>query len=316
MSTPVPAPLVSVVIPAYNAQDFLGDCLASVLAQRGPFALQVIVVDDGSRDGTVAIARNTAGVHCIEQANRGPSAARNTGVDAATGEFIAFLDADDLWPSGKLANQLALFTAHPQVALVFGDCRQFSASGLRPRTEFQSNGLGAAAWGGSSIVPRAYAALLANNFITTGSVVVTRQALAEAGGFAEDLRLVEDLDLWLRIARAHPIAWCAVECLHRRKHGANISADEEKIGMAYLEVLQRHARSWRPGDAARLGVDARWLASRQWLHLADLSAAQGQRGTAWARLQKAVLAHPQPATLWQAAKSTLKLGVRRPGRAE
>jgi len=298
-------PLVSAVVPAWNAARHLQACLASVLAQRGPFTLEVIVVDDGSQDNSAEIARGHADVRCIRQANAGPSAARNRGIEAAQGEYLAFLDADDLWPAGKLTAQLEVLQRAPEAALVFGDCRQFDAQGARARTEFEANGLGAAAWGRGCIVPQAYARLLDNNFITTGSVVARRAALERAGGFAEDLRLVEDLDLWLRLARQAPLAWCGRECLQRRRHDANISADGEALGLAFLDVLRRHAAGWQPGEAQALGVDARRLEAREWLHLAQLAHRRGDSSTAWRRLGRSVAVRPWSATPWRAAQAAL-----------
>lgn len=303
-------PLISVVIPAYNAQTHLAQCLSSVRTQSGDFRLETLVVDDGSQDETAYIARHDPGVQCIVQPNRGPSAARNTGIAAATGEFIAFLDADDLWPEGKLQAQLTVLRQHPQAALVFGDCRQFNAEGPRSRTEFAVGNLGEVSWSNSGLVPNAYARLLENNFITTGSVIVRRKALHEAGGFAEDLRLVEDLDLWLRIARRHAIAWCPRECLHRRLHGSNISRDAQAISLAYLVVLSRHAASWGPGDAAALGVEATRLVSKEELHLAELAMAQGHARDTWRHLWRGIASYPRPASTWRAAKTLLKLGAR------
>ena len=303
-------PLVSVVIPAFNAQAHLAEAIASVCRQSGEFRLETVVVDDGSRDATADIARQQAGVQCIVQPNRGPSAARNAGIAVARGEFIAFLDADDLWPEGKLGAQLKILRQHPRAALVFGDCRQFDARGPWPQTEFSAGGLGEQSWGENGLVSHAYARLLENNFITTGSVVARRVALDEAGGFAEDLRLVEDLDLWLRITRRHPIAWCPQECLLRRRHDANISRDARAIGRAYLEVLSRHAVDWRPGEAATLGVDASRLAGMEELHLAELSMAQDHAADTFRHLWRGLVSYPRPASTWRATKILVKLGAR------
>lgn len=316
-STPRAAPLVfwaqllqvSAVIPAYNAQAHISACLNSVLAQTGNFSLEIIVVDDGSTDSTAEIVGQYAGVQFLRQANAGPSAARNRGIEAATGDVVAFLDADDLWPAGKLQAQLDILQAHPEVALVFGDCRQFNGNGMRQQTEFEAAGFGRAAWGPGPLLSRAYARLLENNAVTTGSVLVRRTALAEAGGFAEDLRLVEDLDLWLRIARHHPLAWSAAECLHRRRHDSNISGDAEAVGLAYLVVLARHADSWAPGEAALLGVNARRLAASEHLHLSELAARKGRMTTAWQRLWFALATYPSPHNAWRSAKSAVKLGA-------
>lgn len=302
-------PTVSVIIPAHDAQAWLAECLASVSAQDFGGELEIVVVDDGSRDNTAAIARAHAHVHagtrCLQQPQRGPSAARNAGVAASSGEFIAFLDADDLWPEGKLAAQLQLLAAQPAAALVFGDCRQFDAQGPWPRTEFAAGGFGAAAWGSSGLVPDAYGALLTENFITTGSVVMRRSAWAAAGGFAEDLRLVEDLELWLRVARRQALAWCERVCLLRRRHGHNTSRDGEAMSLAFLEVLRRQAQGGTPVPAL-----ARHLADIQ-LRLAERALLSGRARLAARRTLAALADRPHPATVWQLARLLVRAAAGR-----
>lgn len=298
-------PLVSVVIPAYNAEAYLGDCLRSVRAQTGAFELEIIVIDDASTDGTADLASAQERVLlCRQPVNRGPSSARNDGIGIARGDFVAFIDADDLWPPGKLAAQLAVLQRQPDAALVFGDCRQFDETGPRARTQFEAGRLGASVWGAGEIVPDAYLRLLDDNFITTGSVVARRLALTQAGGFAADLRLVEDLDLWLRIARRHQITWCSKVCLLRRRHDANLSRDPEAMSLAFLEVLRRQVADDRgapPARALRLAA----VAAREQLHLADLALQQGQpaAGSRWAL--RSLKAQPGPRALWRLVRATL-----------
>lgn len=108
-------PLVSCVIPVFNGARFVGEAIASALAQSHQ-PVEVIVVDDGSTDGTAAVVREFGlSAHYIHQANAGPPAARNAGMLVARGEFIAFLDADDRWHPEKLARQLAFFRARPEM---------------------------------------------------------------------------------------------------------------------------------------------------------------------------------------------------------
>ena len=306
-------PLISVIIPAYNAEAHLADCLSSVKHEAAAFAHETIVIDDGSADATAEIARRHSGVRCITQVNAGPSAARNRAIAEARGEFVAFLDSDDLWPVGKLEAQIRILSTHPEIALIFGDCRQFDAKGPYPRTEFHANHLGEAAWGLGPVVPDAYARLLEVNFITTGSVIVRRAVLQEVGGVAEDLRLVEDLELWLRIARRYPIGWCGGVCLLRRRHDANISRDAEAMAMAYLEVLRRHSQAWNESDAAAMRLDEGQFASRKYLYLAELAASQGKTGTAAHRAWASFASHPRPRTLWRIAKTAVRLMVERRG---
>lgn len=271
---PIGFPLVSAVIPAYNAEPYLGACLDSVQAQSTAMPLEVIVVDDGSTDATRGIAEGRAGVIYLNQPNRGPSAARNSGLARARGEFVAFLDADDLWPPDKLAGQVATLQNHPKAALVFGDCRQFDATGQWPKTQFEAGSLGAAAWGSNGTVPQAYARLLSDNFITTGSVMLRRRVLETVGGFDETMRLVEDLDLWLRIAHLHPICWSGEVCLLRRRHAKNLSRNPRPMGVAYLDLLER-----QPTDAhaalATIGLSMDVLRGREYLHLANFALAAG-----------------------------------------
>src|SRR5689334_9621809 len=111
----MPLPLVSCVVPVYNGERYLAEALDSILAQTHR-PLQAIVADDGSTDGTAAVAAAYGDrVLVLRQANAGPAAARNLGLAAARGEYVAFLDADDLWHPRKLERQLARFRARPQL---------------------------------------------------------------------------------------------------------------------------------------------------------------------------------------------------------
>jgi len=123
----------SVVIPAYNAARTLAETLDSVMRQSLP-AHEVIVVDDGSRDGTAGVARGFAGVRVISQANAGPGPAQNAGVAAASGEFVAFLDADDLWTPGALAAQAAALARDQQADAAVGDMTEFVCPSEPPET--------------------------------------------------------------------------------------------------------------------------------------------------------------------------------------
>ncbi len=116
------SPIVSVIIPSYNYAQFLGDALRSVFEQDY-HPMEVIVVDDGSTDETAAVARSFKDVIYSFQSNKGPAAARNTGIGVAQGDFIAFLDADDLWPQDRLKTQMQYFIANPNTEVVLGRVR-------------------------------------------------------------------------------------------------------------------------------------------------------------------------------------------------
>jgi len=121
-------PPISVIIPVYNGEHYLGEAIASVLAQTVQPA-EVIVVDDGSTDASLAVAMRFAPtVRIITQANQGASAARNRGIALSSGEFLAFLDADDLWVADKLQQQMLALANKPKIAMVFGQVEQFYSS--------------------------------------------------------------------------------------------------------------------------------------------------------------------------------------------
>ncbi len=124
--------VVSVVIPVYNTERYLGEAIDSVLKQ-GHKPLEVVVVNDGSTDNTMdVISRYGSRIRCISQDNQGTAAARNSGVRAARGEYLAFLDADDIWLDGKLECQVAVLRADPDIEAVYGHARQFFSPDLDP----------------------------------------------------------------------------------------------------------------------------------------------------------------------------------------
>ncbi|MGH7571509.1 MAG: glycosyltransferase family 2 protein [Gemmatimonadota bacterium] len=129
------SPLVSCVIPVYNGERYLGEAIDSILAQTHPVD-EIVVVDDGSTDGSSAVAKGYGDpVLCVRQDNAGPSAASNRGIEAAGGDVIAFLDADDLWRPEKNQRQLARLEASPEVAAVFGHVLNFWVEELREEAE-------------------------------------------------------------------------------------------------------------------------------------------------------------------------------------
>ena len=128
-------PLVSCIVPCFNGERFLDECLASILAQTHR-RLEIIVVDDGSTDRSAAIARRHGGrVRYHHQENRGPAAACNAGIDLATGDFIAFLEQDDLWLPDKTERQLAAFAADPALAYCVGHVQNFWIPALAAEAE-------------------------------------------------------------------------------------------------------------------------------------------------------------------------------------
>ncbi len=212
--------LVSVVIPVFNGERFLAAAIESVLGQTYR-PVEVIVVDDGSTDASVAVARAFEGVRVIEQAHAGPGAARNRGVAAATGELLAFLDADDLMPPDKLALQVGHLRAHPDVGCVLG--RQELV--IEPGTEKPL-------W-----AERGEAPLM--------SMVVPAALFDTVGGFDTAYFHGEDAD-WLLRARQHAtVATLDSVVLHRRIHRDNLSNDTDALRRGTFRVLRDHMRRRR-----------------------------------------------------------------------
>lgn len=205
---------VSVVIPAYNAERYLAAAVRSVLSQtRVPD--QIIVVDDGSTDGTAKVAGDVRGgiIEYIHQANRGVSAARNTGIAASDSEFVAFLDADDEWLPRKLETQLERFAARPDIMASFAECWVVDVrTGVRTTTNFWT-------------APEMVEALLLHSCIVgnASSVVIPRAVIQHVGGFNETLSHTADWDLWLRLCELGPVDLVTDPVVVYRQHASNMS---------------------------------------------------------------------------------------------
>jgi glycosyltransferase involved in cell wall biosynthesis len=246
-------PLVTVVCPAYNCARFIAPALESVIAQSYR-PIEVIVVDDGSTDETPELVKAFSEVRYIRQANRGPSAARNRAIGSAHGEFVAFLDLDDLWTPEKLSEQVVIIDSCPDAGLCFADMRLFSEDADEEPTMFQKYNLSAEYFGHERVVANAIAKLVTMNFIPTSSVVARKTALDQAGGFDERFRKAEDWDLWLRIALYHPIVYSPQLLTLKRVHEVNTSRDAEGMNVAALQVLEKLKRE-NQSLLTELGVD-------------------------------------------------------------
>lgn len=201
-------PLVSVVIPTHNAAQFIGEAIDSALRQDYPNK-EIIVVDDGSTDHTLDIARSYQGkVSVIAQANQGAAVARNTGLDAAQGEFIAFLDSDDLWLPGKLTAQVNHLLQHPDIDLVFSRWHVWKpgpdGTFTMPSTELMAPSADSGTKT-TGIVPEKsgwlYNQLLFTSALHTITVMMRRCLIDRVGPFDVELKRGQDYDYWLRASR-------------------------------------------------------------------------------------------------------------------
>ncbi len=181
---------VSVIIPTYNRAALVKEAVASVLAQSWQ-DLEVLVVDDGSTDGTAAaLASFAAQIRLLRRASRGGvSAARNAGIQAARGKWLAFLDSDDLWLPEKLARQMAFLAAHPDLNLCQTE-ETWVRRGVRVNQPLSHRKVGG----------RIFFASLERCLVSPSAVILHRRLFEQHGAFDEDLPAAEDYDLWLRLA--------------------------------------------------------------------------------------------------------------------
>lgn len=193
-------PRVSVIIPTYNRERFVVPAIESVLRQSFGDR-ELIVVDDGSTDDTrLRLERYENRIRYVYQANAGPGAARNTGIQAATGEWLAFLDSDDEWTTEYLARQFQHLESGPGICLQITDGR-FCGKDGQVRGFFDMNGVAAILAGRDYLLPQdPFRFVLRHSPWPFGSAVIRRDAINRAGGFDESLRISEDLDLLARVA--------------------------------------------------------------------------------------------------------------------
>jgi glycosyltransferase involved in cell wall biosynthesis len=188
-----PRPLVSVVIPVFNGERYLAECLESALEQTWQ-PIEIIVVDDGSTDSSPEIASKDSRIRLIRQSNRDVSAARNVGIKAARGEFIALLDYDDLWLPDKIERQMDCFSRHPDADVVFTDLTKFDDSGGSRHAADRHR------WANRLNGPGTFRNLIKKNPILPSTVAARRESLIRAGLFDERFRTCGDYEMWLRMA--------------------------------------------------------------------------------------------------------------------
>jgi glycosyltransferase involved in cell wall biosynthesis len=214
---------ISAIIPAYNSAPYIADAIASIRGQTVPIS-EIIVVDDGSMDATGEVVNKTdPNTIYLRQENRGPSSARNRGVEAASGDWIAFLDADDQWTTAKTEAQIEALNSAPELRLIASDMAEIDPSGhtITPSVLAKHQLLGFFQELAGRPLPHALARLMHKNFIPTGTVLVRRDTLLEHGLFNTDIRYGEDLELWARIAADHPVTCLPEVHMLRRQHGGN-----------------------------------------------------------------------------------------------
>ena len=190
------SPLVSVIIPTYNRAALLPRALQSVVEQTYS-NMEIIVVDDGSTDATENTLRQMGSqITLLQQSHQGVSRARNLGIESANGEWLAFLDSDDVWQLNKIEQQIKSLQNEPEYRIAHAD-EIWIRSGVRvnPMKKHSKKG----GW--------IFQDCLSLCFISPSSVVIHRSVFDRIGGFDESLPACEDYDLWLRITALYPVLY-------------------------------------------------------------------------------------------------------------
>ncbi|MDZ8052000.1 MAG: glycosyltransferase [Aulosira sp. ZfuVER01] len=221
-------PLISVIIPVFNGEQTILSTIKSVLSQT--FSdIEVIVINDGSKDATLDLIESISDLRLriFSYSNAGQAVSRNRGLALASGEYIAFIDADDLWTADKLESQLKALQDNPQSSVAYSwtnyidEQDNFLVSG----THIIENG-------------NVYEKLLISNFIENGSnPLIRRKALVEVGGFEPSMTPAEDWDLWLRLAARYSFVGVQSPQILYRVSATSASANLFKMEAACLQVI-------------------------------------------------------------------------------
>ena len=249
-------------MPAYNARPFIEEAIRSVLNQDYP-AIELIVVDDGSQDGTREVAEGFGGkVRVLRQTNAGPAAARNRGIEAARGEYIAFLDADDTWLPGKVSVQAQYLQDHPDAAVVFGGFfrwyPQADGSFSAPPAPVNLDSP-------VKLVPEhsgwIYKDILLDSMICIITAMIRRCVFNTVGRFDESLRTGEDYDFWLRVSRQFQAVEFDRTLAYYRMHATSTTKTPRKENNEY-QVLLKTLAAYGPAGPDRVAAPESALRNR------------------------------------------------------
>jgi len=213
---------ISVIIPVFNTEKYLAEAIESVLSQTLKPS-EIIVVDDGSTDGSADIARKfLPAIRLIQQPNSGIASARNTGIKASTGDYLAFLDADDLWNHKKLELQVEFLKNHPETDMVFGNVQQFVSPEL-PES-FQNK---------IRLIESAMSGIVA------GTMILKKETFLQVGLFNEKLQIGEFID-WFSRAKDLGLKYHTLDevLLKRRIHENNTGIVKKDKMLDYTNVLR------------------------------------------------------------------------------
>lgn len=305
MSTTVTeTPLVSVVIPAYNAEAFLGETLDSVLAQTYS-KIEIIVVDDGSTDSTPQLLANYGDrITVLHQANTGQAAARNNGARQAQGELLAFLDSDDLWDNDKISRQVELLNRFPTALAVYCDHRTIDAQG-KPISP--SSAMAHPRPSGQIL----RSLLLGSCIVTPGLVLLRRDAFFSSGGFDEAplMRGHEDYALWLQMATRGYFIYSPSTLVSYRRHSQQATR-QNHYEMQMARAKLKSVLAVRDAVQASKDVDVKrlfaWILEEAHVNAAWAMRQTGNYADARKIATEALVLNPASPRMWLALAAALK----------
>ena len=283
----VSAPIVSVVIPAFNSAEYLREAIQSVLAQTHT-GLQVLVIDDGSTDGTADVAKGFGqSVSYVRQDNAGACAARNHGIRLAEGAYVAFLDADDIWVPDKIAKQVAFLENHPDFGAVHCDSSRMNEAGrlltAEPTGKKQNHD--------GDVFMEFFEANL--SVILTSTVIVRHSCFDEIGVFDGGGEVVDDHDFFLRLAARYPVGYIHEPLMQYRILAGSLSR------LQAVRRVDQHAATLRRAISTNLPrfehlptryLRRRWLCFHSWAGM--MLYYQGERRAARIHLMRALPGAP------------------------
>jgi glycosyltransferase involved in cell wall biosynthesis len=271
---------VSVIIPTYNRAGYLREALVSI-AQQSMAPWEVIVVDDGSTDDTRQVVEAApVPIRYYQQDHQGVAAARNLGLDAATGDLIAWLDSDDLWEVDFLATVVGELASDEDLDGVYTGMTMIDAGGQRLQTKTRTEP-----------PEKLYEAMIRGNFLATPSVVVRKMCYDEVGHFDPELRMSEDTDMWLRLTRVFRLAGIPRPLVRIRVHQSNTMSDVEGWCNARLMLLQKH---FSPSDSSDPAQSERFRVAQSYAFraISRKYIENRQPDLGWLYLKRAVMQHP------------------------
>jgi glycosyltransferase involved in cell wall biosynthesis len=262
-------PRVDIIIPAYNAAHYLPTAIESVVAQTFE-DWRILLIDDGSTDNTADVVApyiHQLGpkLEYIKQSNRGLPAARNAAIRSSSSEFLALLDADDIWLPDRLSESLRCFQDRPEVGLSYGYISRIDQQG-----NLLDSWSGNPRWAEGRIAPYIY---MLRVQLPCPTMTFRRRCVDEVGLFDETMRATEDRDMWLRIAQRYEVAVAPRVIALYRTSPNSMSADPERMLQAQLKFIRKHYRTpycglWQRqaalGRTYRQHAEALRLRKRPW----------------------------------------------------